>query len=142
MNPFSKPNRSTDDVLEGEEAIILAGGYGDDRCGRIAADTDRRRPDFRDVEQSADGCREDGARAEDAVGRARPSGVRSQNRIRSKSAWGHGDLPQKPRFSWSERYLGNQSRTGRRPGPQTQDHSDCILTENTVSGLPVGVNRR
>ena len=48
--------------------------------------------------------------------------VCSQNRIRSKLAWGHGDLPQKPRFSWSERYVGNQSRTGRRPGPQTQDH--------------------
>jgi hypothetical protein len=37
------------------------------------------------------------------------SPVCSQNRIRSKSAWGHSDLPQKPRFSWSERYLGNQS---------------------------------
>jgi hypothetical protein len=52
--------------------------------------------------------------------------VCSQNRIRSKSAWGHGDLPQKPRFSWSERYLGSESRTGRRPGPQTQDHSDSF----------------
>lgn len=34
--------------------------------------------------------------------------VCSQNRIRSKSGWGHGDLPQKPRFSWSERYLGTR----------------------------------
>src|SRR5260370_9530132 len=58
--------------------------------------------------------------------------VCSQNRIRSKSAWGHGDLPQKPRFSWSERYFGNQSRTRQRPGPQTQDHSACILTANAV----------
>jgi hypothetical protein len=41
-------------------------------------------------------------------------------------------LPQRPKCSWSERYLGIQSRTGQRPGPKTQDHSDCILTANAV----------
>jgi hypothetical protein len=50
---------------------------------------------------------------------AKPKVVCSQNRIRSKSAWGHSDLPQKPMFSWSERYLGNQSRT--RPAAGTSD---------------------
>jgi hypothetical protein len=31
--------------------------------------------------------------------RGRGPPVCSQNRIRCKSVWGHGDLPQKPRFS-------------------------------------------